>query len=138
MAGDPLTPQTTWSQYTTEIYLSGKPPIIGSYDYRVVEERAREATKDNHCAFSHSILRITSIDEKSSLAAYLYTFGSAGIGSTYNNNLEALKQWRIIPRMLRDATHRNLDVTIAALPEPALTAPPRPPFSASSCPHPYS
>jgi lactate 2-monooxygenase len=52
------------------------------------------------------------------LAAYLYTFGNAGSGSTYSSNLEALEQWRIVPRMLRDATNSNLDVTtsIAALP----------------------
>jgi hypothetical protein len=59
MTGDPPTPQATWSQYSTEIYLTGKRPIIGSYDYRVVEARAREATKDNPCAFAQSILRIT-------------------------------------------------------------------------------
>jgi hypothetical protein len=115
MTGDPLTPQTTWSQYTAEIYLTGKRPIIGSYDHRVVEARAREATKDNHCAFTHSILRITSTDETSPLAAYMYTFGNAGTGSTYRSNLEALEQWRIIPRMLRNATHRNLDVTTTTL-----------------------
>jgi lactate 2-monooxygenase len=45
----------------------------------------------------------------------MYTFGSAGTGSTYRSNLEALEQWCIIPRMLRNATHRNLDVTTAAL-----------------------
>lgn len=47
------------------------------------------------------------------LAAYMYTFGSAGTGSTYRNNLEALEQWRIMPRMLRNVTHRNLDVRTA-------------------------
>jgi lactate 2-monooxygenase len=40
----------------------------------------------------------------------MYTFGSAGTGSTYRNNFEALDRWRIIPRMLRNVTHRNLDV----------------------------
>jgi isopentenyl diphosphate isomerase/L-lactate dehydrogenase-like FMN-dependent dehydrogenase len=40
----------------------------------------------------------------------MYTFGNAGTGSTYHNNLKALEQWRIVPRMLRNATHRNLDV----------------------------
>ena len=40
----------------------------------------------------------------------MYTFGSAGISSTYRNNLEALEKWRIIPRMLRNATDRNLEV----------------------------
>ena len=44
----------------------------------------------------------------------MYTFGNAGTGSTCRSNLEALEQWRIIPRMLRNATHRNLDVTILA------------------------
>ena len=47
-------------------------------------------------------------------AAYMYTFGNAGTGGTYRNNLEALEQWRIVPRMLRDATHRNLDVGAAS------------------------
>jgi hypothetical protein len=49
------------------------------------------------------------------LAAYMYTFGNAGTGSTYRNNLEALEQWRIMPRMLRNVTHRNLDVRTALL-----------------------
>jgi lactate 2-monooxygenase len=40
----------------------------------------------------------------------MYTFGSAGTGSTDRNNREAIEQWRVIPRMLRNATHRNLDV----------------------------
>jgi len=43
----------------------------------------------------------------------MYTFGNAGTGGTYRNNLEALEQWRIVPRMLRDATHRDLDVGAA-------------------------
>jgi hypothetical protein len=54
MTGDPLTPQTTWSQYTAEIYLMGKRPVIGSYDHRVIEATAREAMKDNHCASTQS------------------------------------------------------------------------------------
>jgi hypothetical protein len=53
MTGDPLTPQTTWSQYINQIYMTGKRPIVGSYDHRVVEARAREVTKDNHRTFAH-------------------------------------------------------------------------------------
>jgi lactate 2-monooxygenase len=45
----------------------------------------------------------------------MYTFGSAGTSSTYRNNLEALEQWRIVPRMLRNATDRNLEVRSAYL-----------------------
>ena len=41
----------------------------------------------------------------------MYTFGSAGTSSTYRNNLEALEQWRIVPRMLRNATDRNLEAS---------------------------
>jgi lactate 2-monooxygenase len=41
----------------------------------------------------------------------MYTFGSAGSSETYRNNLEALERWRIIPRMLRDTTDRNLEVS---------------------------
>ena len=59
--------------------------------------------------------RTAPVEEKLWPAAYMYTFGNAGTGSTYRNNLEALQQWRIIPRMLRDATHRNLDVNTAPL-----------------------
>ena len=62
-----------------------------------------------------SMHRTTPVEGKLWSAAYMYTFGSAGTGSTYRNNLEALQQWRIIPRMLRDATHRNLDVSTALL-----------------------
>jgi hypothetical protein len=59
MTGDLPTPQTTWSQFTTEIYETGKRPINGSYDHRVIEARAREAMKDNQRAFAQSTLRIT-------------------------------------------------------------------------------
>jgi lactate 2-monooxygenase len=51
----------------------------------------------------------------------MYTFGSAGSSSTYRNNLEAFERWRIIPRMLRNTTDRNLEVSCAYL----LSAAPR-------------
>ncbi|KAI0246396.1 FMN-dependent alpha-hydroxy acid dehydrogenase [Lactifluus subvellereus] len=106
MTGDPIVPKTTWSQYLSQIYTIGQPPVTGSYDYRVVEEKARESTKDNH-------------------AAYMYSFGSAGTGTTYRRNLDVLEQWRIIPRILRDATHRNLNTTLfgVKLPSPLIVAP---------------
>ncbi|KAI9442960.1 FMN-dependent dehydrogenase [Lactarius indigo] len=107
MAGDnPSAPITTWSSFLSQIYLTDRRPVNGSYDYRAIEEKAREVTKDYH-------------------AAFLYTYGTAGSGSTYRNNLEALQQWRIIPRMLRDATNRNLGTTLfgVKLPSPVLIAP---------------
>ena len=50
MTGDPLTPQTSWSYYTASIYLADRRPIIGSYDHRRIEGKAREVMKDNHRA----------------------------------------------------------------------------------------
>ena len=54
MTRDPIVPKTTWSQYLSQIYTIGQPPIIGSYDYRVVEEKARESMKDNLGTRPHS------------------------------------------------------------------------------------
>ncbi|KAH9040227.1 FMN-dependent alpha-hydroxy acid dehydrogenase [Lactarius hengduanensis] len=99
-------PETTWSSLLTQIYLTDRRPVNGSYDHRAVEAKAREVTKSNH-------------------AAYMYTFGSAGTSNTCRNNLEALRQWRIIPRMLRNTTDRNLETTLfgVKLPSPVLIAP---------------
>ena len=54
MAGDALTPQTTWSQYVGEIYTTGNRPVNGSYDPRLTEAKARETMKDNLRACSHA------------------------------------------------------------------------------------
>lgn len=40
----------------------------------------------------------------------MYTFGSAGQGEADAANRIEFEKWKIIPRMLRDATHRNLNV----------------------------
>lgn len=44
----------------------------------------------------------------------MYVFGSAGTNSTYAANLAEFGRWKIIPRMLRDATVRNLEVRVIA------------------------
>jgi len=63
MTGVTLTPQTTWSQYVAQIYTAGKPPVIGSYEYRLGEAKAREEMKDNlrACPLA-SAMRSPSID----------------------------------------------------------------------------
>jgi isopentenyl diphosphate isomerase/L-lactate dehydrogenase-like FMN-dependent dehydrogenase len=48
-----------------------------------------------------------------------YVFGGAGSGDTMRANLEAFRRWRIVPRMLRDVSARDLGVTIADTPMPA-------------------
>src|SRR5687767_7224556 len=43
---------------------------------------------------------------------YWYVAGGAGSGATLRANREAFDRWRIVPRMLRDATHRELGTAV--------------------------
>ncbi|KAH8980564.1 FMN-dependent alpha-hydroxy acid dehydrogenase [Lactarius akahatsu] len=92
--GNPPAPKTTWSSFLSQIYLTDRRPVNGSYDYRAVEEKAREVTKDYH-------------------AAFLYTYGTAGSGNTNRSNLEALQQWRIIPRV-QGILHKDGELATAS------------------------
>ncbi|KAF9265200.1 oxidoreductase [Marasmius fiardii PR-910] len=83
-----------WSAYMRGIYLSGKPPEpLGTVVYKEIEQKAREKLKDYPGAF-------------------LYAHGSAGVWQTYDANLKAFENFRIVPRMLVDASSRNLETTI--------------------------
>jgi lactate 2-monooxygenase len=57
--------------------------------------------------------------------AYDYVAGGAGGEQTMRANLEAFYRWRIVPRMLRDVTQRDLSVELlgAKLPAPVLLGP---------------
>ena len=57
--------------------------------------------------------------------AYHYIAGGAGSESTLRSNLQAFERWRIVPRMLRDVSQRDLSVDLlgARLPVPVLLAP---------------
>lgn len=48
-----------------------------------------------------------------------YVFGGAGREDTMRANLEAFRRWRIVPRMLRDVSQRDLSVEILGTPMPA-------------------
>ncbi|GAA0389004.1 lactate 2-monooxygenase [Microbispora corallina] len=54
-----------------------------------------------------------------------YVAGSAGSGATERANREALDRWRIVPRMLRDVSRRDLSVEVLGreLPAPLALAP---------------
>ncbi len=56
---------------------------------------------------------------------YWYVAGGAGSGATMRANREAFDHWRIVPRMLTDASRRDLSVTVlgTAMPAPVLLAP---------------
>lgn len=51
--------------------------------------------------------------------AFDYVAGGAGGEETIRANLEAFCRWRIVPRMLRNVSHRDLSVEVLGLPLPA-------------------
>ncbi|HXV85198.1 MAG TPA: alpha-hydroxy-acid oxidizing protein [Gemmatimonadales bacterium] len=57
--------------------------------------------------------------------AFAYVAGGAGRESTIRANREAFDRWRIVPRVLRDVTERDLSVRLfdRTLPAPLLLAP---------------
>jgi lactate 2-monooxygenase len=57
--------------------------------------------------------------------AAAYVFGGAGSEDTMRANQEAFRRWRIVPRMLRDVSERDLSVTVldTEMPAPLALAP---------------
>src|SRR5689334_15242233 len=94
------------TNYQTEIYLNGlgeARPALPT-DLTRLEVLAREKLEEG---------------------PYGYVAGGAGSGATMRANREALDDWRIVPRMLREATQRRLSRTVLGteLPAPVLLAP---------------
>lgn len=60
-----------------------------------------------------------------SAEAFAYVAGGAGLERTMAANRAAFDRWRIVPRMLRDVSARELGVELfgAKLPAPVLLAP---------------
>ena len=92
--------------YQNEIYLQGlgdqRPPF--TTDPTRLEGLAREAFEPG---------------------PFGYVAGGAGAGETVAANREAFGRWRIVPRMLTDATRRDISTTVLgqAMPAPLLLAP---------------
>ncbi|HEY6758042.1 MAG TPA: lactate 2-monooxygenase [Baekduia sp.] len=63
--------------------------------------------------------------EKLDAGARGYVFGGAGSEDTQRENVEALRRWRIVPRMLRGVAERDVRTTVlgTAMPAPVLLAP---------------
>jgi lactate 2-monooxygenase len=57
--------------------------------------------------------------------AWAYVHGSSGTESTVDANARAFERWRIVPRMLRDVSERELGITLFGhhYPTPLLTSP---------------
>jgi lactate 2-monooxygenase len=63
--------------------------------------------------------------ERLSEEAFGYVAGGAGAEQTMRANLQAFERWRIVPRMLRDVSVRDLSTTVLGLemPAPLMLAP---------------
>ncbi|KAJ6584323.1 oxidoreductase [Mycena capillaripes] len=69
-------------------------PALGTVVFEEIEAKAKETLKDYPGKQSESLT------------------DHAGINSTYRANLRAFEKYRIVPRLLTDATTRNLETTI--------------------------
>jgi lactate 2-monooxygenase len=65
------------------------------------------------------------VEETADPRAAAYVLGGAGSEQTMASNLEAFRRWRLVPRMLRDVSERDLSVTVAGteMPAPVALAP---------------
>jgi lactate 2-monooxygenase len=100
-------PPANYGDYQTGIYLNGmfadqRPEI--TTDLAGLEDQAREVLAPD---------------------AMGYIVPSAGSGATARANRAAFDRWRIVPRMLRSGTQRDLTCTVlgTALPAPVMIAP---------------
>ncbi len=64
-------------------------------------------------------------EEKLDERAVAYVWGGAGSEDTMRANLDAFRAWRIVPRVLRDISARDLSTTVAGtdMPAPVILAP---------------
>ncbi|KIJ63950.1 hypothetical protein HYDPIDRAFT_154898 [Hydnomerulius pinastri MD-312] len=93
-------PLSRWVAWLFGIYGSGKPPVLGTVDVEEIEEKAKQALKDQPSAF-------------------LYVLKGAGTSSTYAENRRALDRWKLVPRVLNNVGERNLETTIFGVTHPA-------------------
>ncbi|MCU1687158.1 MAG: L-lactate 2-monooxygenase [Amycolatopsis sp.] len=95
-----------FGSYQNEIYLQGLSGVLPpcSTDATKLEDSARELLGPG---------------------PFSYVAGAAGSGATVRANREAFDHWRLVPRMLTDATDRDLSTRVLGtrLPAPVLVAP---------------
>jgi lactate 2-monooxygenase len=95
-----------WGGYQNEIYLRGLADEVPAFttDGTRLEDVAREKVEPG---------------------PFGYVAGGAGAGATVRANREAFDAWRIVPRMLADATQRDLSTTVLGtrMPAPVMLAP---------------
>ncbi|WP_442814981.1 lactate 2-monooxygenase [Streptomyces sp. NBC_01775] len=102
----PAPPPVNFANYQNEIYLHG---LEGRVPPFTTEATALGASARGHL----------------DAGAFGYVAGSAGSGATHRANREAFDRCRLVPRMLTDATHRDLRTRVlgTTMPAPVLLAP---------------
>lgn len=94
------------SNYANEIYLQGLAGMHPAFttDTSALQDAARAVMEPG---------------------PFWYVAGAAGSGATDRANREAFDRWRLVPRMLRDATNRSPATTVlgTSMPAPVLLAP---------------
>ncbi|KAF7430846.1 hypothetical protein PC9H_006560 [Pleurotus ostreatus] len=96
-----------WSAYMLEIYLGRNgPQPLGTVKLQEIVDKAREVSKGHSDAFD-------------------FVHDGAGTNSTGEANVKAFEKYRIVPRMLVDATIRSIETTIFGVKQisPLLIAP---------------
>src|SRR5271170_3968193 len=97
---EPAQEQPPFANFQYEIYfrgLAGETPALPT-SVAELEARAREQLSPE---------------------AFGYVAGGAGAELTMRANLEAFERWRIVPRMLRDVSERDLATNVLGTPLPA-------------------
>lgn len=98
-----------------ESYANRAPPVLGTVNIQELEDRAREKLKNREgecltrCESNRKLTprRIGAYRTD----AFMYVCGSAGTNSTTANNRNEFQRWKIIPRMLYDATNRSVEAS---------------------------
>jgi lactate 2-monooxygenase len=100
-------PKPPYGDYYREIYAKGM--LAQERPAQPISMRELEAAAEQK------------LDER----AVAYIWGGAGSEDSMRENLEAFRRWRIVPRVLRDITQRDLSTTLLGtkLPSPLLVAP---------------
>lgn len=100
---------SAWSTFAKTSYTSRRAPVLGTFGVDKLEQIAREKLKESpgtcKCHYdANAPLMLPYTD------AFLYVFGSAGTGSTKEENRKEFERWKIVPRVLRNVAGRNSEV----------------------------
>ncbi len=100
-----------------------QPPLFGDY-LREIYAKAMFADERPTLPIDWRELERTA-EEKLDDRAVAYIWGGAGSEDSMRANLEGFRRWRIVPRVLRDISARNLSIELLGtqIPAPMLLAP---------------